>query len=484
MSTFLKRILTIYNYLKQIVRKSRELFSFCLEFASKFFLPKIKIIISAISWFFNRLFSVLSFYEKIILAILLGIIIIAGSLLGWKNYLRKTTAVPAHGGSYTEGILVQKASDIAPVIEKLTKIGLTRFDNEGNLQPDLAEKWEIKNEGKSYIFYLKPFASSSEVADILSTKKEIIQDIKIETPEKNKLILELKQSYAPLLNLVSEPIFPYGPYEIEKESKREIRLKARDDFYQGKPYIEKIILKLYPDQESLIQAFNYKEIDGLAQNSIEINPKGYNIYSMSLPRWLVLFFNLKQEVLNNKEIRQKLINKEKLDKNLDLTLVTLDKEKNVAKAEEIRNQWQELGVNLTIISYDAMILQKEVIPNRDYDLLLYGIDYGRDPDPYPFWHSSQANREGLNLANFENVDADKILEEARQTPDKTKRKELYDRFQKILDEEAPAIFLEQTNWKYIVSKKIKGIRDHPGIIPADRYNEVWKWWIKEKRKRK
>lgn len=491
MKTIKKIFLTIYPrssyFFQKIIKSALAKMIFCGRYLKIFFdflAPKVKIALARMGSFLNKLFLVLGFWEKTALLILSLILLVSLSLFSWEKYTENTILAPAPGGSYTEGILAQKSSDAASVIDQLTKVGLTRFDREGKLQPDLAENWEIKDEGKTYLFHLRDFASSEEVVEILKNKKNGWQDIEVSNPEAKTIEFKLKQAYAPLLAVLSEPLFPFGPYQVKKESKSEIRLEARKDFYLGQPYIEKIILKLYPTEEELQKAFSQKEIDGLAQVIDQEVRRGYNLYSMTLPRWQVLFFNLEKESLQDKAIRQKLKKGEKLDKNLDLTLITLDKEANVAKAEELRTKWRELGLNLNIISRDALNLQKEVIPKRDYDLLLYGIDYGRDPDPYPFWHSSQIKEDGLNLSNFENVDGDKILEEARQTIDEAKRQELYGRFKQILDEEVPAIFFEQTTWKCLVSDKIKGIQDHSGITPADRYNEVWKWWVKEKRVRK
>jgi len=456
-----------------------------LRIVWNFIYPILQKIYLVIAGFIKKIFSLLNFWEKIAVIVLFLVIIICSYQAILKNYLKNTNALADYGGTYTEGILIEKPADAAAAVDKLSKIGLTRFDNGGVLQPALAKSWEIKDDNKTYVFHLENVYSAQDAKTTLQKDKETWKDIQINALDNSTLEFKLTQPYAPLLNNLAKPVLPVGPYEVEKESKTEIRLKVRSNFFIKKPYIAAIVLKLYIDNEEMQKALSERAIDGLAEVESNYSKKGYNLDQIILPRWQVLFFNLASEPFKDKTTRQKLARNEKLDKNFDVTLVTLDKASYVQKAEEIRTKWAPLGVKVNIISRDALSLQKDIIPTRDYDLLLYGIDYGYDPDPYPFWHSTQLGANGLNLSNFENVDGDKILEEARQTTDDAKRKELYDKFNQILADEVPAIFLEQTSWRYLVSEKVKGIvNNHQAITPADRYNEVWNWFIKEKRVKK
>jgi len=64
-------------------------------------------------------------------------------------------------------------------------------------------------------------------------------------------------------------------------------------------------------------------------------------------------------------------------------------------------------------------LENDIIPNKNYDVLLFGEFYGREPDPYNFWHTDGS----LNLSNFSDKKADALLEEIQLIGDKTKRQE-------------------------------------------------------------
>jgi len=67
------------------------------------------------------------------------------------------------------------------------------------------------------------------------------------------------------------------------------------------------------------------------------------------------------------------------------------------------------------------------------------------------------------------------------TTDMKVRNEKYLQLQKIIEEEVPAIFLQQITLNYSVSKKIKGMDLGFVMSPADRFQNITKWYIKSKR---
>jgi len=272
--------------------------------------------------------------------------------------------------------------------------------------------------------------------------------------------------------------------------------------------------------------------------------KNFNLYKASLPEYTALFFNTKKSWLDNKEVRQALafstnkteiikkalfneaclidspilpdffgynpdILKYKFDsvkaksilektgfkedkdgirkkdgKELEFNLVTVDTELNRKIAELVQNQWKKIGVSLKIKVIDASVLQRDYIRPRNYDILLFGESLGADPDVFPYWHSSEIDDPGLNLSCYVNKEADRCLEDARQTADSNIRQQKYIDFQNMIAEDMPAIFLFSPYYIYGVSNKIKGIEINYIISPADRFSNISKWYINYKRKRK
>jgi peptide/nickel transport system substrate-binding protein len=172
--------------------------------------------------------------------------------------------------------------------------------------------------------------------------------------------------------------------------------------------------------------------------------------------------------------------RKKGDRYLELKLTTVNQAESLSIAKELQKEWQQIGVKLNIVSFSPEEI-KDVIKNRDYEMLLYGQIQGFDPDPFPFWHSKQTTYPGLNLTSLKSEKIDTILEEARKLSDSEARAINYGEFQKLIAEEIPAIFLFNPTYTYPQNKKIKGFSTSKIITPSNRFNDISSWYIKTKR---
>ncbi|HTL39311.1 MAG TPA: peptide ABC transporter substrate-binding protein [Methylomirabilota bacterium] len=150
---------------------------------------------------------------------------------------------------------------------------------------------------------------------------------------------------------------------------------------------------------------------------------------------------------------------------------------NVKTAQILLAQWEKLGLKVDLVLAAPDELEQNYIRPRQFDALLFSENIGADPDPYPFWHSSLAHDPGLNFSGFSNPEADKLLTEARQTNDGNIRTQDYLRFQEIINDELPAIFLVRSLYIYNVPKKIQGINLNEIIEPSDRFLDINKWYV-------
>ncbi|MBD3311101.1 MAG: hypothetical protein GF349_01210 [Candidatus Magasanikbacteria bacterium] len=162
---------------------------------------------------------------------------------------------------------------------------------------------------------------------------------------------------------------------------------------------------------------------------------------------------------------------------IQLNLVTADTQEYRQVAQLIAGFWQEIGIKTNLKFVPSRSISREVLRERDYDVLLYGEIIGSDPDQYPFWHSSQIEFPGLNLSLYENERVDEILEEARETSDQDKIVELYQEFEDIILEEKPAVFLYMPTYTYATTDEIKGFDVTRISNPADRFADVTTWYI-------
>ncbi len=168
---------------------------------------------------------------------------------------------------------------------------------------------------------------------------------------------------------------------------------------------------------------------------------------------------------------------------LEFTLATnADDDTRVALAQAISAQLAEVGVRATL----QMVTWEELVGTqlrlRRFDAVLSGWqNLPPDPDPYPYWHSSQANEDGLNFSSLISGEADALLAEARSTLDRQRRFELYQHFQYLFAEEVPSLLLYQPVYNYAVDAQIKDVQIGPMHDSSDRFRTISRWHIATRR---
>ncbi len=173
--------------------------------------------------------------------------------------------------------------------------------------------------------------------------------------------------------------------------------------------------------------------------------------------------------------------REKDGKNLEVTITTTDWAEFVATAELLKTQWEAVGARVNIQSFGAGVIQQTVVGPRDYEILLYGEILAIDPDPYPFWHSTQTRSPGLNLALVKDTQIDKLLETARKTSNKDEREASYVKFQERFLDLNPAIILYQPYYLVAHHRSVRGQTVEYVNLPSGRFNDIENWHVNVKR---
>lgn len=173
---------------------------------------------------------------------------------------------------------------------------------------------------------------------------------------------------------------------------------------------------------------------------------------------------------------------ENIKQYLIIGLTTNETGDNPNIANAIKSNWEQIGVKTLIDVVNNSLIQSQIIKPRTFEVLLFGQIVGYDPDSYVFWHSSQTGEEGLNIANYKNTEIDALLEDARQASTTEVRIEKYSKFQDIIAEEVPAIFLYSPTYTYLQSNKIKGFEVSNILLPKDRFTNISDWYIKTGKK--
>jgi peptide/nickel transport system substrate-binding protein len=162
---------------------------------------------------------------------------------------------------------------------------------------------------------------------------------------------------------------------------------------------------------------------------------------------------------------------------LAFVLSTSNDPHKVAIAENIARQWASLGVSVDVVPVDASRFIDETLLQREFTAALVEIDPGPDPDPYPFWHSTQIAPPGRNLASYNNARVDNALERARQTTDVQRRRELYELFTDLLIADVPAVPLHAPVYTYVQSLRTRGFEDSLLFTSASRFANVNAWYV-------
>ncbi len=560
---------------------------------------------------FRHLPKILSVKEKMWFAVFAVLALGSFFYLSVGFYFSRTQVAPDFGGTLVEG-MVGEPRFINPLLTQtdserdLVEIifsGLVKYDGSSRIVPDLASRWEISEDGKTYEVFLRQdvfwhdgekftaddvifTVAAAQNPDYKSSLRFNWQGIKAEKINDSQLALTLPNPYAPFLESLTLKILPRhiwqnvpaksahlakfntepvgaGPYlvkSLQKDKQGSIKsyeLAAFSRYFLGKPHIKSLKFIFFENEETLISALNKKEVAaaaGLRAKSLEkIKKSGLTIFDLKMPRYYAVFFNpTRSRALNEPSVRQalnvgadknriiekvlagrgiaahspilpgflgygpdlkkyeydpegaknilekagwrepektdesgtkireKTIGKAKEPTKLEVNLVMPQSPELIETATLIKEDWKNLGVktNLLILPPDEI---KESIKQRSYEALIFGQIMNLDPDPFPFWHSSQKNDPGLNLAMYGAGSADKLLEEARQTLDETERAGKYEDFQKILIGDAPAVFLYSPDFLYAVNAKIKGINLDSVTLPSKRFGDINNWHIETKR---
>jgi peptide/nickel transport system substrate-binding protein len=303
--------------------------------------------------------------KELALAKIFAFLIILSSLgLLINIHLSSTHIIPESGGTYKEAIIgypqylnpvLSYSSDTDRDVVKLIYSGLTKFDSDGNIIPDLAEDFVIDDSGKIYTFYLRknifwhdnmPFS----IEDILFTIKTIQNPeynsplrfnwdgVEVEKINDSTIRFKLKNPYAPFLTNTTIGIIPKhlwgslspkdfylsqknlepvgtGPFKfsnIKKSAGKIIEtliLERNNQYYLKKPYLEKIIFVFQNGEKKLIETLNQNKVDAIALGSgfYKKNIKKqerFSFYSPLLPRYFAAFINQeKNSFLANQNTR-------------------------------------------------------------------------------------------------------------------------------------------------------------------------------------
>lgn len=167
---------------------------------------------------------------------------------------------------------------------------------------------------------------------------------------------------------------------------------------------------------------------------------------------------------------------------LAFTLLYPDDALHAEIARLLVADWQRIGVAVTPQAVAMEKLLQDHLSPRAYQAALIDLNLSRtpDPDPYPFWHQSEATG-GQNYSQWDNRSASEYLEQARVTTDLGLRQRLYRNFQIVFQRELPALLLYYPVYTYGVSHQIQNVQIPPLYEPSDRFAFLPIWSLNTRR---
>jgi len=291
-----------------------------------------------------------------LIVVFVALAAIAILLLGQPPGVEGDAPEPAEGGVYTEG-LVGTYGRLNPTldyynsadrdIDHLIFSGLIRFDDRGNPHADLAEAWGISADGLTYNIALREGAvwhdgTPVTTDDVLFTinlmshadmptpddLREFWSEIDVLLFDEQHMQFQLPEPFAPFLDYLTFGIVPKhlleeippsdlinhgfnmapvgtGPYQfdhllIEDGEIAGVVLRAFEDYYQERTFIEQIVFRYYDSAAEALVAYQEGQVLGISRVSDDVldevlQEPNLNLYSGRLPQLTMVIFNLGNE---------------------------------------------------------------------------------------------------------------------------------------------------------------------------------------------
>lgn len=329
-------------------------------------------------WQWKKLFKVFNKKEKTAFLVFSFGLIISLIFLINNFYTSKTLSSPDFGGTFREGIIGKpmlvnplfiSSQDADRDLYELIFSGLLKIDKNNKLVGDLADKYEIKDNGKIFEVSLKNnlfwHDKKPLTADDVIFTVELIQEpqtqspllikwmgIKAEKISDQKVRFTLSKPFANFAetltlkilpkhifekippqellwtNLSEESLIGSGAFQIKKIERtsandiKKITLE-KNLSYWAPIYLEKIELIFFKNNADLIKTAKMNEIDGFSLADLKEAQETDNDFQMKkllMPRYFAVFFNLNsQTVVSDVNARKALalsIDKAKILKNI------------------------------------------------------------------------------------------------------------------------------------------------------------------------
>ena len=325
-----------------------------------------------------------------------------------------------------------------------------------------------------------------------------------------------------------------GPFKLAKyEAGQYMELDRFDDYFRGKPLLDKLIRREFKDPTTALLAFDKGEIDftyltadeverakqnpnatvipGPSQvdNAITMNPAKNPAFGNPKFRQAILYAINRQSIIDNlykgaatpvsclygnpkyipADINKYEYNPEKAkallqEANIDpasLGEVVMDTYYNDQLSLDVMTAFQQdlaaIGLTIKIQQMDGPSWTKRYYDDGASEMSFIGGANGPDPNrAYQYFYS--IDQKGNNY-KYKSADLDKLLDDGAAEMDPAKRATIYQQACTIMSQDLPWTFMWQTVRYGYVSNKIGNFLFTPAPGGGSYYDQAEKWFIRK-----
>jgi peptide/nickel transport system substrate-binding protein len=505
---------------------------------------------------------------------------------GEEQAERVSDELPAHGDTF----ILATIGDITALIPNITSDapshevgalvydGLVQADRNLNYVPQLAESWTFSEDCLSLTFALRrdvtwhdgrPFTADDVVFTYhtmmnpktpTAYRDSFSMISSVEAPDPYTVQVTYGRPFARAVSSWAMAILPKhlletyaasgtlrespqnrrpvgtGPYRFhEWRSGEKVVLLANRDYYDGPPYLGRVVYRVIPSQATIFLELKARGVDQTSLTALQYTRqttypafnKAFRKYRYPSSTYTFFGFNLKDPRFADVRVRRAFahaINKQEIidgvrqglareatgpirpgtwaytdqvrrypydldrarqllaeagwkDRDGDGVVENVEgkpfaftiqtnqgNEERKKIAEIIQQRLKDIGVKADIQVIEWASFVSEYLKKRRFEAVVMGFGVGTDPDQYVIWHSSQMGPDQMNRLSFSNPEVDRLLEDGRASCHEAQRVKYYQRFQQVLADEQPMIFLYFADALPVVASRVRGIEPAPAGI--------------------
>lgn len=266
--------------------------------------------------------------------------------------VKNPNAITTGSGADAKRLLPLLATDSASgEISAQVFNGLVKYDKDIKLKGDLAESWEVKNNGLEIVFHLRKgvkWHDGEEFTsdDVIFTYNKVT-DPSVPTPysseygpvkyvgavDKYTVRVSYSEPFAPALESWGMGILPKhvlegkditeekytrnpigtGPYKFKEwVTGQKIVLEANDDYFEGRPKIDKYIFRVIPDEATMFLELKSGGIDYMGLNPTQYKhnaekeqfKKYFQMFRYPAFSYTFMGYNLLNKKFKDKRVRR------------------------------------------------------------------------------------------------------------------------------------------------------------------------------------